>query len=58
MKEARHGAGRLAHDGHIWPVAAKGRNVITNPLEGNNLVVEALQFVKVNFNSFCDIIHR
>ena len=37
-----HGAGALAHQGHPVGVAAKGRDVVMHPLQGAQLVVQAV----------------
>ena len=37
-----HCTGALAHDGHVFRVAAKGSNVVLHPLNGRQLIVQAV----------------
>ncbi len=43
MVEARHGAGRLAHDRDIVLVTSKCRNVTIDPLQSKDLVEHTLR---------------
>ena len=43
MEEAGHASGRLAHDGDVAGVATEPGDVVLDPLEGQHLVVHALE---------------